>query len=147
MRSILLAALLAISLACTNQAAHAESIVWQESIPVIAKKPVLLYFTSPGCAYCVKMKAGTLTNPQVVQRVKKQFVPVRLDVGKHAATAKALKIKLYPSTVVVHPNGVVVDVIPGYVSTKDFLSRLDVAKTKLQYQDKLLAAKPRPVVK
>lgn len=148
-RSVALGVLLSVLSSCALHAAEVTSIPWRENVVQLqkdqtqARKPVLLYITAPGCAYCVKMKSDTFSHHDVVAKVAKKFTAVKVDGRKHAAVSQRLKVKVYPTTAIVHPSGAVVDMIPGYLGPQDFLRRLADAEVKLDYQTKLLAAKPR----
>ena len=149
MRSVALGVLLSVLSSSALHAAEVTSIAWHENViqlnqdPTQSHKPVLLYITAPGCSYCVKMKSETFSHHDVVVEVAKKFTAVKVDGRKHAAVAKRLQVKIYPTTAIVHPSGAVVDVIPGYLGPETFLRRLADAEVKLEYQTKLLAAKPR----
>lgn len=136
----------------------ADTIAWRENLATstAAKagavedsqpaKPVLLFITAPGCSYCIKMKSDTFADRDVVAKVRQKFTAVKVDGRKHQKVAQKLKVKLYPTTAIVHPSGAVVEVISGYIGPKDFLNRLAAAEQKLSYQTKLLAARSRPAV-
>lgn len=129
-------------------AGEATSIRWHENVshakqlPGNKTKPLLLYLTAPGCSYCVRMKNETFSHHDVSAKIQKKYAAVKVDARKHAQLARQLKIKLYPTTAIVHPNGTVVSVIPGYFGPRDFLKKLSSADQKLDYQTQLLAAKP-----
>ena len=146
MRSAVLVMIFVLLGAFDLLAAEPASIRWHEKMPQteqLQSKSMLLYFTTTGCSYYTKMKKSTLAQQDVVQRIEKNFVAVKLDGRKHAEIAKRLKVRYYPTTAIVHPSGAVVDIIPGYVQPKAFLHRLANAQKKLDYQTKLLAAKNR----
>tara|TARA_B110000003_G_C16590332_1_gene511554 strand:+ start:947 stop:1435 length:489 start_codon:yes stop_codon:yes gene_type:complete len=42
-------------------------------------KNMLLFFYRPGCDYCDKMKKETLTDPQIIQKINQNFLPVMLN--------------------------------------------------------------------
>ena len=124
-----------------------KTIVWREDInevkkdPKTANRPMLLFVTAPGCEYCVLMQKETFTNEKVIGAVNKTFTALEMDAKKHGNIAKSLKVKVYPTTCVIHPSGRVVDIMPGFQGPAGFLKRLTVAKEKLNTETKLLAAK------
>lgn len=152
MRTSILILLVSLIASSATLAAEPTSIVWHENLSQVkndqpaAQRPVLLYITAPGCSYCVKMKSETFSDSKVVGKVRSRFTAVKVDGRKHAAVSQRLKVKLYPTTAILHPSGAVVDVIPGYLGPHDFLQRLADAEKKLAYQTKLLAAKPNVTI-
>ena len=85
------------------------------------------------------MKRDTFGDQQVVEKVQASYTAIKLDGRKHADIAKQLRVKLYPTTVIVHPSGTVVEIITGYLGPQEFLKRLASAEQKLDYHSKLLA--------
>jgi thioredoxin-related protein len=91
-----------------------------------SNRPILLYITMPGCSHCDKMMEETLHLPHVKQMISESFETVYVSRRTHAKLVKKLKVKWYPTTVLVGSNNKVVDVIEGYVDAKVFQSRLKV---------------------
>jgi thioredoxin-related protein len=91
-----------------------------------SNRPILLYVTMPGCSHCDKMMEETLHLPHVKQMISESFETVYVSRRTHAKLVKKLKVKWYPTTVLVGSNNKVVDVIEGYVDAKVFQSRLKV---------------------
>jgi len=130
-------------------AAKPTKIVWLEDMktvkedPTTADRPMLVFVTAPGCEYCVLMHEETFTDKAVIGAVAEHFTAFEMDAKKHAAIAKSLKVKVYPTTAVIHPSGRVVDMMPGFQGPAGFLKRIQVAKEKLATETKLLAAKKK----
>ena len=80
----------------------------------------------PGCPHCDKMMDETYHLPHVEQMVSESFETVYVSRRTHAKLVKSLKVKWYPTTVLVGPNNKVVDVIEGFVDAKAFQQRLKV---------------------
>jgi thioredoxin-related protein len=91
-----------------------------------SNRPILLYVTMPGCSHCDKMMEETLHLPHVKQMISESFETVYVSRRTHAKLVKKLKVKWYPTTVLVGSNNKVVDLIEGYVDAKVFQSRLKV---------------------
>ena len=87
-------------------------------------RPILVYATSPGCAHCVKMLGDTYRAPQVKGFLNDSFETVYVDRMEQPELAAKLKIRYYPTTIVVGPNNKVIDVIEGYVDSMTFARRL-----------------------
>jgi thioredoxin-related protein len=91
-----------------------------------SNRPILLYVTMPGCPHCDKMMEETLGSPHVKQMVSESFETVYVSRRTNPKLVKSLKVKWYPTTVLVGSNNKVVDVIEGYVDAKTFQTRLKV---------------------
>ena len=104
-------------------------------------RPMLLLLTTPGCSYCDRMKAETFAQEWIVEEVGRKYLPVQLDGRQHKELVKRLQVRVYPTTVIVHSSGNVVEVLHGYRSPAAFIRHMAVAKVKLDNQNKLLAAK------
>lgn len=91
-----------------------------------SNRPILLYVTMPGCPHCEKMMEETYHLPNVEQMVSQSFESVYVSRQTHPTLVKSLKVKWYPTTVLVGTNNKVVDVIEGYVDAKAFQRRLKV---------------------
>ncbi len=91
-----------------------------------SNRPILLYVTMPGCPHCDKMMDETYRLPNVEEMVSESFETVYVSRRTHAKLVKSLKVKWYPTTVLVGTNNKVVDVIEGFVDAKVFQRRLKV---------------------
>ncbi len=89
-----------------------------------SNRPMLLFVTMPGCPYCVKMINNTYKNREVRTLVSESFESVYVDRYAQAKLVAKLKIKLYPTTILVSTNNQVLDVIEGYVGSQTFRHRL-----------------------
>ena len=95
-------------------------------------RPLLLFVTSSHCPYCRKMQRETLANPAVDRRVRNSFVGVVVDTESSAEVAARLRITGVPTTLVVLPDGRIVDRVEGYVSPKKLLARLESRASRTQ---------------
>lgn len=89
-----------------------------------SNRPILLYVTMSGCPHCEKMIDETYHLPEVERMVIDSFESIQVNGSQQPALAKSLKVKWYPTTILVGPNNKVVDVIEGYVDAKTFERRL-----------------------
>ncbi|MCG8449286.1 MAG: thioredoxin family protein [Pirellulales bacterium] len=87
-------------------------------------RPILVYVCMPNCPHCTKMVEQTYELPHVGQLVSGSFETIHASRFTHANLVKKLKIKWYPTTVLVGPNNKVLDMIEGYVDAKSFRKRL-----------------------
>ncbi|MCH2594673.1 MAG: thioredoxin family protein [Pirellulales bacterium] len=74
----------------------------------------------PNCPHCVKMQQHTLELPHVEKLVTSSFETLNVNRTTHAKLVQKLKIKCYPTTLLVDPNNKVLDMIEGYVDAKKF---------------------------
>ena len=89
-----------------------------------SNRPILLYVTMPGCPHCKKMIEETYHLPNVEQFIAESFESVSVSGQTQPTLVKSLKVKWFPTTVLVGTNNKVVDVIEGYVDAKTFQRRL-----------------------
>jgi uncharacterized protein YyaL (SSP411 family) len=87
-------------------------------------RPILVFVTSSNCPHCTRMLGETYQLPQVRQMMSSSFETVFVDRYEQPALAAALKVRWFPTTVVVAPNNKVIDVIEGYVDPAAFSRRL-----------------------
>ena len=79
-----------------------------------------IQFTGPWCINCRRMDRATFLHAGVVTRSRDQFVPVKLRSDEHEALAMSLGLTSLPSTVIVRPNGEVVEKYEGYIEPDTF---------------------------
>lgn len=90
-------------------------------------RPILVYATAPNCPHCVRMLGESFDVPQVKRLVLGSFETVYVDRVEQPELAAKLKIRYYPTTIVVAPNNQVLDVIEGYVDAKTLTQRLQTS--------------------
>jgi len=92
-----------------------------------ADKPILLSFTANWCVPCRVMKRQVWADPQVMQLVNAEFVPVAIDVGdpKNAEVMDAYNIQGPPVTIVCNSQGQALDWRAGGISQPVILELLD----------------------
>ncbi len=91
-----------------------------------SNRPILLYVSMSGCPHCVKMIDETYHAPMVEEMVSNSFETLHVNRHSHPTLVSNLKIKWYPTTVLVGANNKVLDVIEGYVDAKTFQKRLQL---------------------
>ena len=63
---------------------------------------------------------------EMKEMISKSFEPVYVTRRAHPKLVKSLKIKWYPTTVLVAPNNKVLDMIEGYVDAGKLKNRLQL---------------------
>lgn len=87
-------------------------------------KSVLIVFDQKDCHYCDEMKEKTLSNPNVISKLNKDYVTVILDVNEHSKIADKYKIFGTPTTVILDSNQKQIGKIEGSVDADKFLNEL-----------------------
>jgi thioredoxin-related protein len=91
---------------------------------VAEKKPLLVMFTSEGCVYCEKMLNETYRHPAIERMLTTSTETVLAHSRDYKALAKKLGVRGYPCTLLVSPEGEVLDFMEGYVDAKTFAERI-----------------------
>jgi thioredoxin-like negative regulator of GroEL len=98
--------------------------------------PLLLQIGTEECFYCKKMDATTFKDAKVIAMAG-GFIPVKIDGNKEAALTKALKIQVYPTTVLAAADGTIHAFVQGHVGVDPF-------KEQLKRTTDLVAADRKP---
>ncbi len=112
-------------------AAFADGIQWhafQEGMArgKFEKKKVFLHFYADWCTYCKQMEKVTFRNPQVIEALNRDFVPIRVDTDVHTDTAAMFRVRGLPDTWFFDEQGEVIGHRPGYISAEQMLTLLEV---------------------
>lgn len=87
--------------------------------------PLWIQFTGPWCVNCRRMDRGAFAAPAVLSASRDLFVPVKLRSDEHEELALSLGLSGLPSTVLVRPDGRVIDKWEGYGDPEEFLTFLE----------------------
>lgn len=93
-------------------------------------QPLLLFITTPNCGYCKLMKQQTFRDKRVINDVNQSFVPARINSQDSRKLTQYLKIRIYPSTIIIGPDRRIVEQIPGYITAGKMRTRLSSARLK-----------------
>lgn len=120
-------------------AADAEpAILWQDDVNEAWKtsqaqqRPMLLFVTASGCAYCSKMKRETYADRDVIADVSRHFVPATVDAGGQTSLIEKLGVRVFPTTLIIAPNAELLDAISGYVPAETLRNRIAGANQRLK---------------
>jgi thioredoxin-related protein len=95
---------------------------WKTAIE--KKKPLLVMFTSNNCTFCRKMIADTYSNQSIKDLLRGKTESVMAHSDDYAALIKKLGIRGYPSSLLISPEGEVLDFMEGYVAPQEFAKRV-----------------------
>jgi thioredoxin-related protein len=91
------------------------------------KKIIMVEVTRPTCHYCIKMERTTLSDPEVVSAIMKDFIPVRVDVSQESLP-DGLEWRMTPTFLFIDYDGTLIKSIPGAWMKEDFLKILEEVK-------------------
>ncbi len=107
-----------------------------------AGKRVMLYFWLTGCPYCERMTRETFTEPALAARLKRDFVPIGINVRgdrdiiwtdgttrTEKTLTAALKVRGTPTMLFLDGRGAVALRLTGYLPPADFMRALDALST------------------
>lgn len=81
------------------------------------------------CVACKKLDANTWNKPEVIERLKKDFIIVKLDFTKNTEANKQLEkdldIKAHPTIIFYKPDGTEINRFFGFKNKEEFLKFLD----------------------
>jgi tetratricopeptide (TPR) repeat protein len=86
--------------------------------------PLLVVVGTDNCFYCRKLEAGPLRDPAITKLLGDGYVALKLDATGNPELAKALKMTLYPTTVLAAPDGKIHTFIEGYVEADRLAEQL-----------------------
>lgn len=119
------------------------SVEWYKYDKGLAKakaenKHIFLFFRSKWCKWCNLMEKKTFTDQGVVNRLNKNFIPIKIDFdsrskdmdlsGKKISdsnVAEMYNIFSFPYLVFLEPDQANIGVLPGYAEGKDLLLILE----------------------
>lgn len=90
-------------------------------------RPVFMQFSASWCAICKRLERTTLADPEVSERIARDYVPVRVDADRHRDLVKDLEIKGLPAILIVSPDLEILHRIAGFQTSEALLTELDEA--------------------
>ena len=110
----------------TFAADDARKIAWREDFALAQaeakSRDLLLWiqFTGPWCINCRRMDRSTFVDPLVVDSSRDRFIPVKLRSDEYENLTQSLGLTTLPATVIVRPNGEVVEKVEGFNDAERF---------------------------
>ncbi len=84
-------------------------------------QPIVAYFTYTNCGYCRKMERDSWSGPAIARAIAAGFVPLRFDAQRNPAEVTALRVRAYPTTVLLTPDGA------GFAGAEGYLPPVKLA--------------------
>lgn len=84
------------------------------------KLPILVVVGTDQCVYCRKLEATTFADKDVLAMLAGKVVLLKVDANKDAEFARAMRVTIYPTTVIAGTDGKVFAYLAGYVSPEQF---------------------------
>lgn len=97
-------------------------VAWQQS--KASNRLLVLVASTHDCLYCEQLKATTLKDHLVRAELEKSFVVAAVKDSDHPTLLRKLQVESFPTTVVISPDGRVMDKIEGYLPPEKFHARL-----------------------
>lgn len=132
MRREFLAAVAGFLLLSPRQARAAESVhIFRElsfdaalKEAAAEKKIVMVDFYTGACVPCKRMDLTTWLDPGVASFLAERAISLRLDAFKEPGLSARYRLREYPTTLLVRPDGTVIDRLLGFLPPDKFLAEL-----------------------
>jgi len=135
--------------------------VWRTDYPTARKEaeekkvPLLVVVGTDQCVYCRKLESTTFVDKDVMAMLAGKVVLLKVDANKDAEFARAMRVTVYPTTVIAGADGKVFAYLAGYVAPEQFREHADKAfgliasadKNKKPSNDAVLTARTKPEAK
>lgn len=138
LRPVAAPAALLLLVALPPQAAVAQpvaGVAWRSDYNAARKEaadrglPLLIVVGSDDCFYCRKLDATTFKSPVVAQLTASGFIPLKVNASQDATLSKALRVNVYPTTVLAGADGKIHAFIEGYLEPDRYAEHMRRAVT------------------
>lgn len=148
-----------VALTAALPAVAADPVQWRTDYPTARKEaeekkiPLLVVVGTEQCVYCRKLESTTFVDKNVLAMLAGKVVLLKVDANKDAEFARAMRVTMYPTTVIAGADGKVFAYLAGYVAPEQFREHADKAfgliaaadKNKLKpSNDAVLTARVKP---
>lgn len=89
-----------------------------------SKRPLLLFIHSDNCRFCVKMERETLAHPKIARALAASAETVSVRKEDNAELVERLKIRAYPTTVIIAPDGKEAGRVEGFLDPREFVAAM-----------------------
>jgi uncharacterized protein YyaL (SSP411 family) len=126
-----------------NRAHEIHWRTWDASVFAEARaqaRPILLSLSAVWCHWCHVLDETTLSDPRVIARLNRDFLPVRVDADQHPDVERRYILGGWPTVAVLTPEGEIVDG-GTYVPPDAFVHLLDESLALVRDGGPALAAR------
>jgi thioredoxin-related protein len=110
------------------------------------KKPMLVVIGSDQCVYCRKLEQNTLAEAGIAKLLQEQFICLKINANTDPDFARAMKVTMYPTTVVAGVDGKVYGYLAGYLEPKSYAENITKALGIMPKAEPAVAAPKAAVV-
>jgi thiol-disulfide isomerase/thioredoxin/YHS domain-containing protein len=103
---------------------------------------VLIEFWATWCDYCKRMDTEVFSQPSVMSEVSADYVAVKINADHFPATAKQYGVTALPTTVIITPQGQLLDSMKGKVEVAEYVARLSRAAADVKQRGAVYAQVP-----
>lgn len=105
------------------------SIEWHpigpEILELAEERPIFALLTLEGCERCDILEETTLLDPQVVEKVNKEFIPIKLNLEDNLNIACYVRLRIVPGIVLLAKPKDIRVVIQGVVPPNELIKYMD----------------------
>ena len=87
-------------------------------------RPMFLYFGADWCGFCKKLKAETLSDVEIKDKLSKEYVAYFVNVDKDRTTARKFKVSGIPAYMVVDSSETIIVRDSGFKSKEEMMTWL-----------------------
>lgn len=87
-------------------------------------KKVMADFYSPGCYACQLLDEDTFSNPQVQEKLDKDYVVTKININENPDLASKYKIYTVPTLIFLDSGGNEIKRFDGYITPEELLNLL-----------------------
>lgn len=91
-------------------------------------RPMVIFFHTPWCFYCKKMKKRVLNQPRVLKALEGRAWAASVDLDREPALKDAFRVGRVPTLLFLDPGGREISRFEGYVGVEGFLEALGQAE-------------------
>ncbi len=101
---------------------------------VAEQKTLVVMFKSSHCIYCTKMLSETFGNPAIQRMLASDTETVLAKAEDYRSLIQRMEIRGYPTTLLISPQGEVLDLVEGFLDARAFAKRISPILAKQQAQ-------------
>ena len=94
-------------------------------------RPILMFFTMKHCYSCERMNKETYSDEDIQRELESRFVLACIKLEEHTEFVQRLRIRSFPTTVIMSTDNKVLDCMQGYVGPEKLRTRLQAATAKV----------------